>query len=169
MTCVNPRDARILFDECLPRPFVTRLVEFLRPTEGEGPILSHLFDIAPPGTFDEVWIPRIKDEGWTVISADGGRRPNKGRGKKLPQLCVDHGITLILLSPTVHNRKAFDKTRTILSVWDQIVAIAADPSRRGHRYMLEPSSAENAGVGRLVEKSLRPRPDAEKPNNTSDQ
>src|SRR4051794_7320785 len=104
-----------------------RLGEFVRPKEGVGPVIRHLFDFAPSGTFDEDWIPQFKDEGWTVISADGGRKPNKNRGKKLPQLCAECGITLILLSPAVHNRNSFDKTRTILSVWDQIVEIAADP------------------------------------------
>jgi hypothetical protein len=137
---------------------MARLAEFVKPNEGEGPIISHLLDLAPPGTFDEVWIPRIKDEGWTVISADGGRTPNKRRGKKLPRLCAENGITLILLSPAVHNRKAFDKTRTILSVWDQIVEIAVDPSLRGKRYMLEPLNPGNPGVGRLVERPLRSQP-----------
>jgi hypothetical protein len=152
---VSVREPRLLFDECLPQPFVTRLVGFVRPTEGAGPVIRHLFDYATPGTFDEDWIPRFKDEGWTVISADGGRRPNKNRGKKLPLLCAECGITLILLSPAVHNRKSFDKIRTIISVWDQILAIAADPSPRGKRYMLEPLNQDNPGVGRLVEKPVR--------------
>lgn len=150
-------DARLLFDECLPKPVVTRLVEFVKSKEYEGLIIKHLFELAPSGTFDEVWIPQIKDEGWTVISADGGRTPNKKRGKKLPQLCIEYGITLIILSPAVHNRKSFDKARTIISVWDQIL-IATDPSKRGKRYMLEPLSQKyqnNLAVGQLVEKPLR--------------
>jgi len=155
---VNARDARLLFDECLPRPFVMRLVQFVAPKAGEGPVIQHLFDFAPSGTFDEDWLPQFKDEGWTVISADGGRTPNKNRGKKLPRLCAEYGVTLILLSPTVHNRKSFDKTRTIISVWDQIVEIAADPSKRGNRYMLEPLNQDNPGVGRLVERPIRPLP-----------
>jgi hypothetical protein len=155
---VSPGEVRILFDECLPRPILERLAEFIGPRELQGITLSHLFDIAPPGTFDEDWIPGLKDEGWTVVSADGGRRPNKGRGKKLPHLCAEFGITLIVLSPAVHARKSLDKARTILSVWDQIVEIAADPSRIGKRYALEPLNPENLGIGRLVEKAVRPLP-----------
>ena len=122
---MSVHEPRPPFDECLPQPFVRRLVEFVSPKEGAGPVIRHLFDYAPSGTFDEDWIPRFKDEGWTVVPADGGRKPNKNRGKKLPLLCVECGITLILLSPTVHNRKSFDKTRTIISVWDQILVVSA--------------------------------------------
>ena len=57
-----------------------------------------------------IGFPRLKDEDWTIISADGGRQPNKGRGKKLPLLCMEYGLTLIVLSPAVHKRKAWDKT-----------------------------------------------------------
>jgi hypothetical protein len=158
----------LLFDECLPQPALVRIVEFLNLKEGEGPTLRHLFDIAPSGTFDEVWIPRIKDEGWTVISADGGRKPNKKRGKKLPHLCLEYGVTLILLSPAVHNRKVFDKTRTIISVWERIVEIAADPTKRGRRYMLEPLNQENPGIGRIVERPIHPRSRAPDPVDPQD-
>ncbi len=135
---VNPGEVRLLFDECLPRLKLDELVEFLGPKKLEGIILKHLFDLAPPGTRDEVWIPKLKDEGWTVVSADGARKPNKGRGKKLPQLCAEFGLTLIVLSPRVHQRKADDKIRTISSVWDEIVRIAIDPALKGKRYNLEP-------------------------------
>jgi PIN like domain len=155
---VSLGEARILFDECIPRPILDRLAEFIGPQELQGTTLKHLFDIAPPGTFDEDWIPKLKDEGWTVVSADGGRSPNKRRGKKLPHLCAEYGITLIILSPAVHRRKSLDKARTLLSVWDQIVKIAADPSLIGKRYALEPLSSENLGIGRLVEKVVRPPP-----------
>jgi hypothetical protein len=99
----------------------------------------------------------MSEEEWTIISADGGRKPNKGRGKKLPDLCAEYGITLILLSPSVHNRRAFDKMRTIVSVWDQIIAIAGDPLQRGKRFMLEPLNQENIGVGRITERLIHPR------------
>ncbi len=111
-------DVRILFDECIPWPILERIAEFIGPKELENITLKHLFDFAPAGTFDEVWIPRLKDEEWLVISADGGRQPNRRRGKKLPHLCAEYGITLIVLSPAVHQRKALDKARTILSAWD---------------------------------------------------
>ena len=153
---MKDRASKLLFDECIPSPALARIAEFIRTNDGEGPVIKHLLDLAPSGILDEEWIPRIKDEGWTVISADGGRRPNKGRGKKLPRLCVEYGLTLIVLSPAVHNRKVFDKARTVLSVWDQILDIAADSSRVGKRYMLEPVNQGNPGIGRLVERASHP-------------
>ena len=155
---MNPGGVRILFDECIPRPLLGRLVEFIGPKELLDITLSHLFEIAPSGTFDEDWIPGLKDQGWTVVTADGARKPNRRRGKKLPQLCAEYGITLIILSPAIHNRKALDKARTILSVWDQILRIAADPALIGKRYALEPLNSENLGIGRLVERAVRPLP-----------
>jgi len=94
-----------------------------------------------------------------VISADGGRTPNKKRGAKLPRLCAENGVTLILLSPNVHGRKTIDKARTILSVWDRIIEIATDPACRGKRFMLEPSDRTNVAVGRITERPVRFRSD----------
>jgi len=142
---VKLSEVRLFFDECLPRAMLVRLAEFVKPETGECPVLRHLLDFESQGTFDEVWIPQIKGEDWTVISADGGRQPNKNRGKKLPCLCAEYGITLIILSPVVHARKAFDKARTIISVWEQIVDIATDPTKRGGRFMLEPLSQSAKG------------------------
>ncbi len=142
---------RLLFDECLPPPLVARLAEFLGTEQRERIVYKSLFDLAPSGTRDEDWIPLIKDQGWTVISADGARKPNKGRGKKLPDLCAEFGVTLIVLSPRVQGRKLIDKTRTIASVWDRIVEIASDPIERGRRYMLEPLIGDDdIGLGRIV-------------------
>ena len=146
--------ARLLFDECLPIPFVTRLADFLDLKPNGGTILCPLLEFAPSGTFDEDWIPRIKDEDWTVISADGGRGPNKKRGAKLPRLCAENGVTLILLSPKVHERKVLDKTRTIISVWDRIVEIASDPACRGRRFMVESLGQQNLVLQRRASRTV---------------
>jgi len=149
---------RLLFDECLPPPCVARLAEFLDPARLELISYRSLFDLAPPGTRDEDWIPLLKDQGWTVISSDGGRTPNKNRGRKLPDLCSEFGVTLIVLSSAVHHRKVVDKVRTIASVWDQIVEIASDPASRGRRFVLEPMPERDLGLGRIVARPTRRRP-----------
>jgi hypothetical protein len=154
---VSGRNARILFDECVGRPVVARLVEFVQPASPEGLEIRHVLDLAPAGTRDEIWLPTLAGAGWTVISADGGRTPNKNRGQKLPCLCVEYKVTLVILSPKVHGRKSFDKVRTIVSVWDRLLEIATDEACLGRRYMLEPSDPENVGIGRLSE---RPWPNA---------
>jgi hypothetical protein len=105
-------DARLLFDECLGRPAVERLEQLVAMGGGEKPRIRHVLEYAPPGTRDEDWIPRLAPEGWTVITSDGGRRPNKKRGEKLPRLCARYAITHVLLSPTVHVRTSFEKLLT---------------------------------------------------------
>ena len=141
----------------MPRPWVVKLAAFVKSTPPEDLEVTHILAVSPPGTPDQDWVPKIRDQDWTVISADGGRTPNRGRGGKLPQLCADFGVTLIILSPRVHNRTAFDKTRTILSVWNRIVEVATDESCRGRRYMLEPTDPNNFGVGRVTERQSPPR------------
>lgn len=150
---MSGRAAHLLFDECIGRPQVDKLIEFVKPAAPEGLEIRHILDLAPSGTHDEIWLPTLKDKGWTVISADGGRTPNKRRGKKLPRLCIEYGVTLVILSPKVHARKSFDKVRTILSVWDRLIEIATDEACLGRRYMLEPSDPENPEVGRLTKRS----------------
>ena len=146
-------EARLLFDECVPGPIIGRLADFIGSRPHQNIIIKHFLELWPSGTLDQVWVPQLKEQGWTVISADGARRPNKNRGKKLPRLCIENGITLVVLSPVVHRRKVFDKTRTILSVWDELFRIATTPEEKGKRYMLEPLNPYNEGVGKL---SARP-------------
>lgn len=153
-------DAKLLFDECVGQPAIALVAQLVARGGGEKPRISHLFELAPPGTRDEVWIPQIASEGWTVITADGGRTPNKNRGQKLTHLCNFYEVTHIVLSPAVHGRVSFEKLLTILSVWYELLAIAADPARRGSRYSLEPVPSLQRGQGRLV---LRRRSDSEAP------
>ena len=78
---MNLKDAKIVFDECIPTPILMRVKEFVYPGEIDGPTICHLFDLFTSGTLDEDWTPRFKNEGWTVISADRGRKPQKDKGK----------------------------------------------------------------------------------------
>jgi len=151
-----PVAARLLFDECLGRPAIQELMQFTGLARDERPEIRHLFDLAPSGTFDEVWIPQLAPQGWTVIKADGGRTPNRKRGEKLPHLCARFGVTHVLLSPSVHNRTTLEKLLTIFSVWYPLLEIADDPGRRGRRYVLEPLPSSARGHGRLIEKEIPP-------------
>ena len=108
------------------------------------------------GTHDEEWVPKLATEGWTVITADGGRTPNRNRGEKLPRLFARLGVTHVLLSPAVHGRTSFEKILTILSVWYPLLEIAADPSQRGKRFFLEPLPSLERGRGRLKERPIPP-------------
>jgi hypothetical protein len=101
--------ARLLFDECLGRPAVDRLAELVAMGRGEKPEIRHVLEFAPSGTRDEDWIPALAPRGWTVITADGGRTPNRRRGEKLPRLCASHSISHVVLSPVVHGCTSFEK------------------------------------------------------------
>ena len=145
-----------------PQTLLAWLAEMVRPAQGQGPVLAHIIDLSLAGLFDEDWVPLFLRTKCTIISADGGRQPNKNRGRKMTQLCVELGITPIVLSPSVHPRKVQYKAKTLLSVWDQVVAIGADPLARGNRYMIDPSDAENPEVGRITQRYVRrsaPTPD----------
>lgn len=146
-------EPKLMFDECISRPSVERLGAFVPPSSGVT--IGHMLEHFPSGTHDEDWVVALEAQGWTIVSADGARRPNAGRGRKLPTLCGELGITLVTLSPTIHARGSFDRMRTILSVWDELIFVASDPSKLGRRYMLEPYGQNklglhnNKGIGQL--------------------
>jgi hypothetical protein len=153
---VSLGDARLLFDECIGWPSIKRLAELVEMGRGDKPEVRHVLQLAPAGTRDEDWIPKIASEGWTVISADGGRWPRKNKGEKLPRLCANHKITHVLLSPAIHMLPSFDKLLTILSVWYQLLEISADSDQKGSRYVLEPTANKVRGHGRLVPRAIKP-------------
>lgn len=153
---MNPTTARFLFDECFGKPIVEPLRALVGMGKGEKPELKHILDITASGTHDEVWIPQIAREGWTVITIDGGRRPNKQRGEKLPRLCARYNLTHVILSPAVHQRTAFEKLLTVLSVWYELIDIADDPAMKGSRYAMEPLNSGERGRGRLDLREIRP-------------
>ena len=155
---MNDRPAKLLFDECLGKPAISKLAEIVAMGGGVKPQVSHLFEYAPPGTRDEVWVPGLASDGWTVITADGGHRPNKNRGAKLPLLCHQYSVTHVVLSSFVHNRTTFEKIVTIMSVWYQIVDIASDSSLAGKRYVLEPANLPERGQGKLREQIPKIKP-----------
>jgi hypothetical protein len=153
---MNPTTARFLFDECLGKPIVEPLARLISMGKGEKPGVAHILDFTGMGTRDEDWIPRIARDGWTVITQDGGRTPNKLRGKKLPRLCAEYAVTHVILSPAICQRYAFEKFLTVLSVWYQLIDMADDPANRGNRYALEPAYSGMRGHGRLISRAIPP-------------
>ncbi|WP_237228910.1 hypothetical protein [Rubinisphaera sp. JC750] len=147
---------KILFDECIGRPLVTRLTDFVTYHNDGEPELCHLLDLFGPGVYDEEWIPRIASEDWTVITQDRGSKGRK-KGTPLPEVCEEFGVTHILLSRRVAQFSSFLKAVAIVSVWPQIVDIANDSRKTCYR--LEPSSHSDStsNSGKLVlKKVLRP-------------
>jgi hypothetical protein len=84
---------KLMLDECLGRPIVLAMNEWLS-WENPSPTIHHLTNYFISGSLDPEWIPKIKGQGWIIISQDKG---SKGRNK-LPQICVECGITHIILT-----------------------------------------------------------------------
>lgn len=103
--------------------------------------LRHLFQFAKSGEKDEVWIPRIASGNWVVISFDRGKCYG---GRKLPDICVEKGVTHILVSATTHKSNRFEKLRAILAFWPRIARAAQ--AEKGSRFYLRYDSRQEAGI-----------------------
>ena len=111
------------------------------------PEFRHVCDFFQQGTYDSVWIPQIaSEEGWIVITSDGGRNPSKGG--KLPELCREHKITHVILSPTLHNKTAADKVAALLLVWNEIELLQKVPP--GSRFKLRYKHTKGVAGLRIV-------------------
>lgn len=113
---------RYLFDECLGKPSMEQL-RLMVSTESE---FAHILDFFDQKTPDNVWIPKIASDGeWIIITSDGGRQSKKG--DKLPELCKEYGITHVVLSPKLHQRRAHEKISALSFVWEQITKLELEP------------------------------------------
>lgn len=125
----------LLFDENFGRPIVRVLAQaFL--LQKETITAKHLSELATPGTEDDIWIPQIASGDWIVVSGDRAKRCG---GAKLPNVCVQHKVSHVLLSSTLHNSPSFEKLRAILYVWPCLCAIMTRP--RGLRFDLKCSQS----------------------------
>src|ERR1700722_11324844 len=106
---------KLLLDECLGRPIVVAMNEWLS-WGNPKPTIHHLTNYFIPGSEDPDWIPKIKGQDWIVISQDKG----KNGKNKLPQICAEYGITHIILSPSVGQLKQSEKANAIIAVWEDI-------------------------------------------------
>jgi len=117
---------RFLFDENTGAPFVEALrtivvLDKRHPTE-----IGHTNVLFGAGAKDNVWVPKISEGKWIVISEDRG--VNSGRGDKLPTLCLQHRITHILVLPALLKHGGqFEKMRALLSVWPELLNVATKP------------------------------------------
>jgi hypothetical protein len=149
------RPARLLFDiNVCGKPSVDDIARLLADNNAQPNEIAeviHVIDfqkrlgLGEEGVWDEKWVPQAAQDGWTIVASDRGKG-GLSKGRKLPQLCLEHGATHVLLGAAVHKRKRFAKLITILSVWHELVEIAS--ASPGARYMLEPSGQESSHRGR---------------------
>ncbi len=162
---MTPPDIRFLFDENIGKSLVAEIGHLLECAEAEDQaIVKHVLNFQDEigmehqGVWDEVWIPQAAKNGWAVIAADRGKKGLK-KGKKLPDLCAECGITHFLFSQAVHHRKRFRKLLTVLSVWHELIILVKD-SPRGSRFIIYPSSQSPKHCARatIVKRDTRRAP-----------
>lgn len=120
---------RLLFDECIGRPVMAQLYDFV-PQEVE---LHHIIDKYTAGDKDEDWIPKLGTEGgWVVITADAGR--NSKVGQKLPDLCFVHRVTHVILKGQFHHKTTLEKIKLIAEAWPRLENVFSSP--QGSRYFM---------------------------------
>jgi hypothetical protein len=129
---VSGQPAHILVDMCfLGWPAVEELRRTIHLPEGSR--LEHLLGLyQQQNILDEIWVPRIAQEGWMVLSADRGKRCG---GEKLPKLLVQYEIRHILVSGRLHNMRLDQKLRVIIDLWDRILQAYDSPP--GSRFLLQ--------------------------------
>jgi hypothetical protein len=131
------RGVKLLFDENFGKPIVSALADLAGFSRAHCRV-KHLLERFQPGTPDEEWIPKIAQEGFILISSDLGRGK---RGRRLPEICIQCGLTHVLVSGKLHNQTQFEKIRGVLVVWPRLLETAQEPPGTG--YMLKMSSGGN--------------------------
>ena len=114
--------AKFMFDECLSEA----AMEGLDKITPKPHIFAHVISHFKSGIHDDVWIPKLgEDGGWVVISADRGKGSSKGG--KLPELCKEHKVTHVLLSGKLHQKKSHEKISAIGLLWGEISKLHLEP------------------------------------------
>ena len=99
----------------------------------QGIEFYHIVDKYTAGDKDEDWISKLGTEGgWVVITSDAGR--NSKVSQKLPDLCILHKITHIILKGQLHHKTTLEKTNLIATTWPFIENVFSSP--QGSRYFL---------------------------------
>ena len=107
----------------------------------DGPKICRIREFVGGGIDDQEWVPKLRAEGWVVISADRGKQCG---GAKLPQVCAAHEVTHVLLSSALHQMQQFEKMRAILSCWPQLCQLHQEPN--GTRFRLRLSQDRNKAI-----------------------
>lgn len=130
---------RFLFDECIGRRAMLSLAALV----GTPVWFEHLTVLRGSGDQDPDWIPVFAAEGgWVLITTDAGRQSKKT--EKLPALCAIHGLTHLILSPTIHRLKEPNKVELLVQFWLQIERLhLAEP---GTRFNLQYVTRKGRGI-----------------------
>lgn len=95
------------------------------------PILQHIYELHPEGVSDDIWVPTLLNMDCLIISGDKGKKE-----PRLPDICRNHDKTHIIFSPAMHHNNSFQKARSIISLWPDIVGRVAK-STPGSRWQIQ--------------------------------
>lgn len=118
---------RFFFDECLSRPVVEGiLTDSLRLFGSDAEVAHLLPKFGAHGLSDRHWVEQLVSEGsWIAISADRGKHSKLS--DKLPLICQEVGLTLVMLSAKLHQRNMAFKLLAIQSVWQDLHDLRSEP------------------------------------------
>ncbi len=150
---------KFFFDECLGAALLPKL----KAIASDGSIFDHVHLKYFQGIKDEVWIPQLGAEGgWLVITTDKGRQSKSG--SKLPELCLQFGVTHLLVSQGVHRKKSTEKLEAFVGLWTEIESLT--DGKAGRRFHLKIKSLKG-GKTHMYEivddESHRPKKSRKKP------
>ena len=144
------RPRRFLFDECIGMPIMVTIHQLVY----SELTFDHICEKHFSGVKDEDWIPKLPDDKYhyVVISGDAGK--NSIRGKKLPELCREHGVTHVILSPTLSQKPSSHKQAAITEHWSSIETL--HDATPGSRFQLQYIQSKGKGGVVRVTVSLVP-------------
>jgi hypothetical protein len=148
---------KLMFDECVGKPVMDSLPGLLGFSKHEFE-LAHVLDKQQQGIWDENWIPSLAADGWIVVTGDRGKRGGRKKGEKLPIVCQQHGVTHIMIGPSLHDQPSFAKAQAIISLWDQIALLPDAPP--GSAYLLSVTKAGRAQLSLRPPRKKKPRGNA---------
>lgn len=143
-----------MFDECVGKPILMELAGFQQFSAYQFE-LEHILDKRKQGVKDEDWIPELDPNEWIVITGDRGKGGLK-KGKKLPRVCQECGITYIALGASAHDLKTDKKLVAIESVWDEIGRIAGEPPGQAYLLTIVNGRARIGPKGKKPKKPKKP-------------
>jgi len=109
---------KIFFDENLPK-LLPEALQLLSEVKDPSIEVKHLFHKFQSGTRDVDWITSLaKEGGWVVITMD------KNKGGEEWRIFKEAGLTTFKLVRSWKDLTHWERTKRIVSIWDQIVSRA---------------------------------------------
>ena len=108
---------RLYFDATTGEPLVKSIRSVVRFHPEPQPEIIHIYEKFKRDIKDPIWIPQCRGKGNIIVSCDWGYRGEA----KLPAICRENKITFVLMTPTLHRAKQFQKARAIFYVWPHIL------------------------------------------------